>query len=335
MSSTGRRCAARPRRWRQTIIYELHVRGYTAHPSSGVRHPGTFLGLSDKIPVLESAGCDGRAVDAGGGVRRTGPDPPQSSHGQTAHGITGAIRRCPFRSQGRLMRPEPGQQVREFKEMVKSFHKAGIEVILDVVYNHTCEGNENGPTVEFPRPGQRHLLHAGQRRSLLQFLRLRQHAQLQSSGGARSDSRQPDLSRRGMHVDGFRFDLAAILGRGANGKVLDDPPLIQHIAEHPVLAGTKLIAEAWDAAGLSQHGQVPRLGPLGRVERLLPRRCARVPPRRSRRRRCGRQAYLRQSRPLRRLCGHPYHSVNFFTCHDGFTLQRSGQLQPQAQRGQR
>ena len=74
-----------------------------------------------------------------------------------------------------------------------------------------------------------------------------------------------------MHVDGFRFDLAAILGRGANGKVLDDPPLIQHIAEHPVLAGTKLIAEAWDAAGLSQHRQVPGLGPLGRVERLFPR----------------------------------------------------------------
>src|SRR5262249_3640623 len=155
---------------------------------------------------------------------------------------------------------KPGQQVREFKELVKAFHKAGLEVILDVVYNHTCEGNENGPTRHF-----RGLDNA------IYYMLDKEGRYYNFSGCGNTFNCNHPLVRdlildslvewvTEMHVDGFRFDLAAILGRGANGKVLDDPPLIQHIAEHPVLADTKLIAEAWDAAGLSRMGKFPSWG---------------------------------------------------------------------------
>ena len=305
----------------QTVIYELHVRGYTRHPSSGVESPRHLPGAVREDPLSEGAGRDGGAADAGAGVRRTGARRTATRSPASCCAITGATRRCRSSRPRRRTRHAAGQQVREFKEMVKAFHKAGIEVILDVVYNHTCEGNENGPTRQLPRPGQRHLLHAGQGGPLLQLLRLRQHPQLQSSARPRSHPRQSDRAgSREMHVDGFRFDLAAILGRGANGKVLDDPPLIQHIAEHPLLAGTKLIAEAWDAAGLSQLGKFPAWGRWAELNGVLPRRRAPLHPRRRRRHRQRRQAHLRQPRPVRRRAAIPYHSVNFITCHDGFTL---------------
>ena len=150
--------------------------------------------------------------------------------------------------------------MREFKEMVKAFHRAGIEVILDVVYNHTGEGNEHGPTLSF-----RGLDNA------IYYMLDREGRYYNFSGcGNTLNCNHPvvrDLILDSLtylvaelHVDGFRFDLASILGRGANGKVLDDPPLLRHIAEHPVLAGTKLMAEAWDAAGLSQLGKFPAWG---------------------------------------------------------------------------
>jgi isoamylase len=213
-----------------------------------------------------------------------------------------------------------GQQVREFKEMVKALHKAGLEVILDVVYNHTGEGNENGPTRNF----------RGLDNSVYYMLDKEGRFYNFSGCGNTLNCNHPlvrDLILDSltawvteMHVDGFRFDLAAILGRGANGTVLDDPPLLRHIAEHPVLAGTKLIAEAWDAAGLSRLGKFPTWGRWAELNG-----CYRDDVRRFIRGDAGATAAV-----AKRICGsfdlygdaaqHSYHSVNFITCHDGFTL---------------
>jgi glycogen operon protein len=213
-----------------------------------------------------------------------------------------------------------GQQVREFKEMVRAFHRAGIEVILDVVYNHTCEGNEHGPTVSF-----RGLDNA------IYYMLDKEGRYYNFSGCGNTLNCNHPLVRdliidsltylvAELHVDGFRFDLAAILGRGADGKVLEDPPLIRHIAEHPVLAGTKLLAEAWDAAGLSQLGKFPVWGRWAEFNgwfRDDVRKFVRGDP-------------AATGAVAKRICGsldlygdssrHPYHSINFITCHDGFTL---------------
>jgi glycogen operon protein len=215
---------------------------------------------------------------------------------------------------------DAGRQVREFKAMVKAFHQAGIEVILDVVYNHTCEGNENGPTLSF-----RGLDNA------IYYLLDREGRFYNFSGcGNTLNCNHPvvrDLILDSLtylvselHVDGFRFDLAAVLGRGADGRVLEDPPLLQHLAEHPVLAGVKLLAEPWDAAGLSQLGKFPAWGRWAEYNgsfRDDVRRFINSEP-------------AATAGMAKRICGsldlygdtsrHAYHSVNFVTCHDGFTL---------------
>ena len=144
--------------------------------------------------------------------------------------------------------------------MVKEFHRAGIEVILDVVYNHTCEGNEHGSTLSF----------RGLANSIYYILDREGRYHNYSGCGNTVNCNHPvvrDLIISSLvylatelHVDGFRFDLASILGRGEDGRVLEDPPLIRHIAEHPLLAGAKLLAEAWDAAGLHQLGKFPAWG---------------------------------------------------------------------------
>ncbi len=213
-----------------------------------------------------------------------------------------------------------GQQVREFKEMVKAFHKAGLEVILDVVYNHTCEGNENGPTLNFRG------LDNG-----IYYMLDKEGRYYNFSGCGNTFNCNHPLVRdlildslcewvTEMHVDGFRFDLAAILGRGANGKVLDEPTLIQHIAEHPVLADAKLIAEAWDAAGLSRMGKFPNWGRWVELNGFF----------RDDVRKFIRGDASATANVAKRICGSldlygdtargSYHSINFITCHDGFTM---------------
>jgi glycogen operon protein len=303
----------------QTVLYELHVRGYTRHPSSGVAHPGTYLGLCQKIPHLQALGVT--AVQL---MPVAEFDELDATH---KNPVTGELLRnywgyspISFFAPKAAFAAEAGRQVREFKEMVKAFHRAGIEVILDVVYNHTCEGNENGPAVSF-----RGLDNA------VYYLLDREGRYYNFSGcGNTLNCNHPvvrDLILDSlaewvaeMHVDGFRFDLAAILGRGASGKVLEDPPLIQHIAEHPVLAGTKLLAEAWDAAGLSQLGKFPAWGRWAEFNGWF---------RDDVRRFIAGEPHATAS-VAKRICGsldlygdtarHPYHSVNFVTCHDGFTL---------------
>jgi isoamylase len=303
----------------QSVIYELHVRGFTRHPSSGVQHPGTFLGLCDKIPYLQSLGVTAVQLmpalefDEGESLRK--------------HPVTGEALRnywgyapLSFFAPKAGYASQAGEQAREFKEMVRQFHKAGLEVILDVVYNHTSEGNENGPTL-----GLRGLDNA------IYYMLDKEGKYLNFSGcGNTLNCNHPlvrDLILDSLtelvaeyHVDGFRFDLAAIMGRGANGKILEEPPLLQHIAEHPLLAGTKLLAETWDAAGLNQQGKFPTWGrwaELNGVFRDDVRRFARSEANMA-------MAVAKRITGSLDLYGdtarHPYHSVNFITCHDGFTL---------------
>jgi glycogen operon protein len=303
----------------QTVLYELHVRGYTRHPSSGVRHPGTFLGLVEKIPHLRSLGVT--AVQLMPVLEFDELD-----HARR-HPTTGEVLRnywgyapLSFFAPKASYAAHAGRQVRELKELVKALHKAGIEVILDVVYNHTAEGNEHGPTLSF----------RGLDNAIFYMLDREGRYYNYSGCGNTFNCNHPvvrDLILDSLtylvselHVDGFRFDLASVMARGPDGRVLEGPPLLQHIAEHPVLAHTKLIAEAWDAAGLMQLGKFPAWGRWAELNgwfRDDVRRFVRGDP--------GSTSAL-----AKRICGsvdlygdsakHPYHSVNFVTCHDGFTL---------------
>ena len=303
----------------QTVIYELHVRGYTGHPRSGVHHPGTFMGLCEKISYLKSLGITAvqlMPILEFDELDQTRRSPVTGERLKNYWGYSPISFFAPKASYA----SRPGDQVCEFKEMVKTFHQEGIEVILDVVYNHTCEGNEGGPTISF----------RGLDNSIYYMLDKRGRYYNFSGCGNTLNCNHPlvrDLIIDSLtylvaelHVDGFRFDLASILGRGQDGRVLKDPPLIRHIAEHPVLAGTKLIAEAWDAAGLHQLGKFPAWGRWAELNgsfRDDVRLFVRSDPNAT--------AAL-----AKRICGsldiygdssrHPYHSINFVTSHDGFTL---------------
>jgi glycogen operon protein len=302
----------------QTVIYELHVRGFTRHPSAGVVHPGTFLGLIEKIPYLQALGVT--AVQLMPILEFDELEYPHA-HAPTTEPLRNYWGYSPlsFFAPKASYAAAAGQQVREFKQLVRAFHRAGLEVILDVVYNHTSEGDDSGPTLSF----------RGLDNAIYYMLDRDGRCYNFSGCGNTLNCNHPvvrDLILDSLtylvaelHVDGFRFDLAAVLGRGQSGKVLDEPPLLQHIAEHPVLSGVKLIAEAWDA-GVSQLGKFPAWGRWAELNgwfRDDVRRFLRSEP--------GAAAAA-----ARRLCGspdlyadavrHPYHSVNFVTCHDGFTL---------------
>jgi glycogen operon protein len=303
----------------QTVIYEVHLRGYTRHGSSGVQHPGTFLGLCEKIPHLRTLGVTAVQIMP---VLEFDEHDASNKHPGTGEMLRNYWGYSPlsFFAPKAGYASHPGQQVREFKEMVKALHRAGIEVILDVVFNHTCEGNENGPTLSL-----RGLDNA------IYYMLDKEGRYFNFSGCGNTLNCNHPLVRdlvldsltemvTELHVDGFRFDLASILGRGTNGKVLDEPPLLQHIAEHPVLAGTKLVAEAWDAAGLTQLGKFPAWGRWAELNGMF-----RDDVRRFVRSEAGATAPM-----AKRICGsldlygdtskHSFHSVNFITCHDGFTL---------------
>ena len=305
-----------------TIIYELHVRGFTVHPSSGVRHPGTYFGLTEKIPYLKELGITAVELMP---VFEFDENEHRRHHPQTGELLRNFWGYSPIA----FMAPKAsyaagapnGNQVDEFRQMVKAFHRAGIEVYLDVVFNHTGEGDERGPTVSFRGIDNRVYYMLDDKGEYRNF----------SGCGNTLNCNHPLV--RGMiidslhywvaemHVDGFRFDLAAILGRGPEGEVLQNPPLLERIAMDPVLADTKIIAEAWDAAGLYQVGSFPawgrwaewngyyrdqvRLfwkGEEGIVSQLASRICG------------SEDLYSPSGR-------RPYHSINFVTAHDGFTLQ--------------
>ncbi len=300
-----------------TVIYEMHVRGFTASPTSGVQHPGTYAGVIEKIPYLKSLGVT--AVELMPVHEFAGSMPSPDGHTRSNYwGYDPVAFFAPHR--GYASGREPGCQVREFKEMVRALHAAGIEVILDVVYNHTAEGNQLGPTLSFKGLENRvyYMLDNGGS-SYKNF----------SGCGNTINGNHPIVREliflclrhwvHNYHVDGFRFDLASILSRDRNGEILPNPPIIEVITEDPMLADTKIIAEAWDAAGAYQVGSFASLRWAewnGRYRDDV--------------RRFWRGDFAQTGHLATRLAGssdlygddgrQPFHSINFVTSHDGFTL---------------
>jgi glycogen operon protein len=300
----------------RTIIYEMHVRGFTRAPNSGVGEQirGTYAGLVEKIPYLQALGVtavellpvfqfDAQACPPGV-VNYWGYQPVSFFAPHRAYSS----------------RQEPLGPIDEFRDMVKALHRAGIEVILDVVFNHTAEGGVDGPTISLrgiDNPTYYILEEGGTR-----------YADYTGCGNT-LNANQPVVRRMivdslrywvtEMHVDGFRFDLASILSRDSAGHPLPNPPVLWDIETDPVLAGTKLIAEAWDAGGLYQVGSfigdawkewngrfrddcrdLVRAAP-GSVARFADRLVGSP------------EVYGHKGREVEQ-------SVNFVTCHDGFTL---------------
>jgi glycogen operon protein len=307
--------------WTSTVIYELHVRGFTIHPSSGVAHPGTYRGLVDKIGYLKGLGVTAvelMPVQEFNETALVRVNPRTGERLRDFWGYDPISAFAPKASYASVR--EEGAQLLEFKEMVRAFHRAGLEVILDVVFNHTAEGHELGPTVSF----------RGIDNAIYYLLDEDKRRYRDYTGcGNTINAGHPvvrdfilDALRSWvieMHVDGFRFDLASVLGRDEQGKLVADSPLLERIAEDPLLRDVKLIAEAWDAAGAYQVGSFSeeRWSEWNGRYRDDVRRFWRGDP--------GMLGYFAS-----RICGSadlyaasgkgPECSVNYVTCHDGFTL---------------
>ena len=307
--------------WSKTVIYETHVRGFTIHPTAGVQHPGTCRGLVEKIAYLSTLGVTAvelmpvQEFNEGSLTRR---NPQTNQPLRNYWGYDPVVFRAPKASYSSAT--GLGQQKLEFKEMVQAFHKAGIEVILDLVFNHTAEGDEQGPTLCF----------RGIDNTIFYTLAADgRHYKDYTGTGNTVNANHPVVQEHilaalrywavEMHVDGFRFDLASVLGRNGTGRLLANPPLLERIAEDPTLKDVKLIAEAWDAAGAYQVGSFSE------------RRWAEWNGRyRDDVRRFWRGDDGTLGAFASRLCGSadiytksgkgPEASINFVTCHDGFTL---------------
>lgn len=301
----------------ETVIYEMHVKGFTKDPSSGVENPGTYLGVIEKISYLKSLGVTAVELMPVAEFPTNRPDGKFEGL-QNYWGYDPMALFAPHR--GYASDQTPGAQVREFKEMVKALHAAGIEVILDVVFNHTCEGNENGPTISFK----------GLENSVYYMLESdRRHYKNFSGCGNTFNGNHP-ITREmifhclrhwvhNYHVDGFRFDLASIMSRDRNGHLVPNPPLVEAIGEDPLLSDSKIIAEAWDAAGAYQVGSFGNHRWAewnGRfrddVRRFWKGDSGMLGPMATR---------LSGSSDLYHHGGRPpYCSINFVTSHDGFTM---------------
>ncbi|MDH3483224.1 MAG: glycogen debranching protein GlgX [Myxococcales bacterium] len=305
------------RRFARTVVYEMHVGGFTRHPSSGVpaRKRGTYLGLIEKIPYLLELGVT--AVEL---LPVFQFDPQEAPPGLSNYwGYNPVSFFAPH--SGYSSSRNPVRALDEFRDMVKALHRAGIEVILDVVYNHTAEGNESGPTFCFrgldnidyyfldPNDKARYVDYAGTGNALNANHAIVRRLIL--------DSLRYWVKE--MHVDGFRFDLASILSRDVEGRPVANPPVLWDIETDPILSGTKLIAEAWDAAGLYQVGSF--FGDHWKEWNGRFRDDVRSFLR-------GDEGYVKElaARFLASpdIYGHrerePEQSINFVTCHDGFTL---------------
>jgi isoamylase len=300
----------------ETIIYEMHVRGFTRSSTSGVQHPGTYLGVIEKIPYLKSLGVT--AVE----LMPVHEFPMMESDGSRSDrpnywGYDPIAFFAPHR--GYMHGNKPGSQVYQFKEMVRALHAAGIEVILDVVFNHTAEGNDRGPTLSFK----------GLENSVYYMLNDDGTYKNFSGCGNTVNGNHPTVREMifhclrhwvyNYHVDGFRFDLASILSRNRDGELVPNPPMVEIIAEDPMLADTKIIAEAWDAAGAFQVGcfATSRWAEWNGLYRDDIRRYWRGDAEMT-----GKIATrLSGSSDLYQPSGRqPYHSINFVTSHDGYTL---------------
>jgi glycogen operon protein len=301
------------------VIYEMHVRGFTQHPSSGSRFAGTYSAIREKIPYLKELGVncielmpvfefDEHEYD------RINPLTNEKLINYWGYSSVGFFApKSGYAATGPL-----GMQADEFKTLIKDLHRAGIEIILDVVFNHTAEGNELGETISFRGIDNKTYYMLAPDGRYMNF----------SGTGNTMNCNNPvvrnmviDCLRYWVyeyHIDGFRFDLASILGRDQYGMPLANPPLIEHLAYDPVLARCKLIAEAWDAGGLYQVGSFPSYGRWaewnGKYRDAL--------------RRFNKGDAGMVWEVAQRIQGSPdlYHgrgtgaSINFITCHDGFSL---------------
>ena len=299
-----------------TIIYEMHVRGFTRHPNSNVADKlrGTYAGLIEKIPYLQQLGIT--AVELLPVFQFDAQDAPPGQVNYWGYApVSFFAPHQAYSSRQDLLGP-----VHEFRDMVKALHRAGLEIILDVVFNHTAEGDHTGPTLSL----------RGLDNSTYYILEQDRSRYANYSGTGNTLNANHPIVRRmivdclrywvqEMHVDGFRFDLASILARDPSGQPMLNPPVLWDIDSDPALAGTKLIAEAWDAAGLYQVGSF--VGDNwaewnGRFRDDV-------------------RSFFRgdngsATRVADRLVGSPEiygykereaeESVNFVTCHDGFTL---------------
>ncbi|MDR2716457.1 MAG: glycogen debranching protein GlgX [Treponema sp.] len=307
---------------RFSILYETHVKGLTAHPNSGVKHPGTFLGVIEKIPYFKELGITSLEflpIHEFNEYEFPRINPRTGNPLTNYWGYSTVAFFAPKESYA--VDHSPGAQVREFKLMVRELHKAGIEVILDIVFNHTAEGNEQGPTFSF----------RGLDNPIYYILNDNKRYYKNYSGCGNTVNCNHPVVRSfimhclhywvvEMHVDGFRFDLGSILGRDQQGRLMESPPMLERIAEDPILSSAKIIAEAWDAGGAYQVGWFPGgrwaewndryrdnvrkywRGDTKEIRHLATRLSG------------SSDLYLRDGRK-------PFHSINFITSHDGFTLK--------------
>jgi len=304
----------------ETIIYEVHVGGFTRASSSGVAHPGTFSGIIQKIPYLQELGitavellpiCDFDETEV---LRTVDGKPVRNFWGYSTLGF--------FAPQAAYcVKASAGSHMDEFRDLVKALHKAGIEVILDVVFNHTDEGNQFGPVFSFKGidNSSNYLLDSSDKHIYSDY----------TGCGNTFNCNHPVAEKliidclrhwvRDTHVDGFRFDEGSILSRGEDGRPLVHPPVVWQIELDEELAESKLIAEAWDAAGLYQIGRFPGdrwaewngrfRDDLRRFVKGDPGLVGAVASR------------LAGSADLYEDDGElPVNSINFITCHDGFTM---------------
>lgn len=299
------------------VIYEMHVRSFTMHPSSGTKYPGTFAALCGKIPYLKELGVNcvellpifefdefenskvinGRRLYNYWGYSTVGFFAPKAAYAAT----------------GRY-----NMEVDELKNFIKNFHKAGIEVILDVVFNHTAEGNERGPYISYRGIDNK-----------TYYLLTPEGYYYNFSGCGNTLNCNNSIVRNTIldclrywvseyHIDGFRFDLASILSRDQNGAPMSNPPLLEVLAHDAILSKCKLIAEAWDAGGLYQVGNFPSWGRWAEWNGKF----------RDTIRKFVKGDGYEASNVMKRIEGSEdlYHnrtsnaSINFITCHDGFTL---------------
>jgi len=301
----------------KSLIYEMHVRGFTRDPSSGIEESkrGTYAGVVEKIPYLQELGVT--AVELMPVQQFDDQDAPADRPNYWGYSPVAYF--APHRAYS--SRRDPEGPVTEFRDMVKAFHRAGIEVILDVVFNHTAEAGFDGPCLSFKgiENSSYYMLSPGEPRHYLDY-----------TGCGHTVNTNHTITRRlivdclrywveHMHVDGFRFDLASVLSRGEQGHPLDNPPLPWDIETEPALSGTKIIAEAWDAAGLYQVGSFVghRWSEWNGQYRDDIRAFVKGTP--------GKTLAV-----AKRIAGSPdlynqpdrdpHLSINFVTCHDGFTL---------------
>jgi glycogen operon protein len=303
----------------ELVVYETHVRGFTRHPSSGVTNPGTYAGLVEKIPYLQELGINCIELlpifefDEFGDSRLNQDTGELLLNYWGYNTVSFFAPKAGYAATGRF-----GMQGDELKHLVKKLHKAGIEIILDVVFNHTAEGNEMGPSISF----------RGLDNSTYYMMTPDGYYYNFSGTGNTFNSNNPVVRdfivsclrfwASQYHIDGFRFDLAAIMDRDEHGVPLDNPPLLEALAHDPVLRDCKLIAEAWDAGGLYQVGSFPnyrRWSEWNGKYRDTVRRFLK-----------GDEGVLGDF--ATRMVGSPdlykhrgaRASINFLTCHDGFTL---------------